>query len=104
MYIIDFPSIINKISHTIHFADDTNIIISSSDLNELKSKLNSVLCCISKWFQNNQLVPNLNQTHILKFASSRLLDYPLNIAYNIRALTVTETIKFSGMHLDCNLT
>jgi len=54
MYISDFPCIINKISHTILFADDTNILVSSSDLNELNSKLHSVHCCISKWFQNNQ--------------------------------------------------
>jgi len=60
------------------FADDTNILVSSSDLNELNSKLNSVLHCISKWFQNNQLVLNLNRMAIIKFASSKLLTYPLN--------------------------
>jgi len=90
-----------KIPHTILFADDTNILASSSELNELNSKLNSVLCCISKWFQTNQLVLNLNKTHIVKFASSKLLTYPLNTVYNNRALTVTENIKFLGTHLDC---
>jgi len=49
------PCIINKVSHTMLFPDDTNILVSSNDLNELYSKLNSVLCCIFKWFQNNQL-------------------------------------------------
>ena len=85
------------------FADDTNILVSSSDLNELNSKLNSVLCCISKWFQNNLLVLNLNKTHIVKFAFSKLLTYPLNIVYNNQAFTITENIKFLGTHLDCNL-
>ena len=56
MYINDFPCIINKVSHTILFADDTNILVSSSDFNELNSKLNSVLHCIFKWFQNNHLI------------------------------------------------
>jgi len=44
--------------------------------------------------------------HIVKFASSKLLIYPLHTAYNNRALTtsITENIKFLGMHLDCNLT
>ena len=42
---------------------------------------------------------------IEKFSSSRFLTYPLHIAYNNRALTVTENIKFLGsMHLDCHLT
>jgi hypothetical protein len=36
--------------------------------------------------------------------ASKLLTYPLNIAYNGQALTVTENIKFLGMHLECNLT
>ena len=50
------------------------------------------------------MVLNLNKTHIVKFASSKLLTYPLHIAYNTQALTVTENIKFLDMHLDCNLT
>ena len=40
MYINDFSCIINKASHTILFADGTNILVSSIDLNELNSKLN----------------------------------------------------------------
>jgi len=62
-YINDFPCIINKVSHTILFADNTNILVSSSDFNELNSKLNLVLRCISKWFHNIQLVLNLSKTH-----------------------------------------
>jgi hypothetical protein len=42
--------------------------------------------------------------HIINFASSKLLTYPLNIVYKNRAFTVSESIKFLGMHLDCNLT
>ena len=56
MYINDFPCIINKVSYTILFADDTNILVSSNDFNELNSKLNSVLHCIFKWFQNKHLI------------------------------------------------
>jgi len=78
----DFPCIINEVSHTILCADDTNILVSSSDFNELNSKLNSVLHCTFKWFKNKQLVCNLNKTHIVKFVSSKLLTYPLLIAYN----------------------
>ena len=63
MYINDFPCIINKVSHTILFADDTNILVSSCNLNELNSKLNLEVCCISTWFQNNHLVLKLNKTY-----------------------------------------
>jgi len=50
------------------------------------------------------LVPILNKTYIVKFASSKPLTYPLNNVYNNRALTLNENIKFLGMHLYCNLT
>jgi hypothetical protein len=53
VYSNDFPCAINKVSHTIPFAYCTNILVSSSELNELNSKLNSALRCISKWFQIN---------------------------------------------------
>ena len=72
MYINDFPCNIKKASHTILFADDTNFLVSSCNRNELNSKLNLVLCCISKWFQKNHLVLNLNKTYIVRFASYKL--------------------------------
>ena len=81
-------TLINKISYSILFADDTNILVSSSELNERNSKLNSVQCCISKWFKNKQLVLYLNMTHIIKFASSKLLPYPQNTVYNNRVLSL----------------
>ena len=65
MYINDFPRTINKVSHIILSATDNNIIVSSSDIDELNSVLNSVLRCNSELFQNNQLVLELIR-HILK--------------------------------------
>ena len=70
------------------FADDTNILVSSSDLNEL----NSVLCCISILFQNNQLVLNLNNSHTVKYAYSKLLTYPLKTVYTVEP----QSIIFQG--------
>jgi len=51
-----------------------------------------------------RLVLKLNMMYIVIIASSKLLTYPMNKAYNNRALTVTKNIKFLGMHMDCNLT
>ena len=47
------------------FADDINILVFTNDPNEPNSKLNLVLCCVSKQFQNNQLVLNLNKMCII---------------------------------------
>jgi hypothetical protein len=100
----DFPCIINKVAHTILFADDTNILVSLNAQNGLNSKLNLVMNCISKWFQNNQLVLNLNKTHMVKFTSPKTLVYPLHTAHNNEAHNVGENVKFLGTHLDCHLT
>jgi hypothetical protein len=104
VYNNDFPSIIGKVSHTILFADDTNILVSSSDHIELNTKLNKVFCCISEWFQINQLALNLNKTQLIKFTSSKSSTYPLHVSYNNQVVTVAENIKFLGVYLDCHLT
>jgi hypothetical protein len=95
VYINDFPCIINKVS---------DILISSNNFTELNSKLNALLHCISRWFQNNQLVLNLSKTHLVKFASSKSPSYPLHVSYNKQAISVTANIKFLGLYLDCHLT
>ena len=69
----------HRTSHTTLFADDTNILVSSIGLNEL----NSILCSFSEWFQNNQLVLNLNKMHIVKFASSKLLRHVSGLQSNL---------------------
>ena len=43
------------------------------------------------------------QIHIVKFASFKLLTYSLHNAYNNQALTISKTIIFLGMHMDCHL-
>jgi hypothetical protein len=78
VHINDFPSIIGKVSHTILFADDTNILVSSNDHTELYSNYNKVFCRISEWFQNNQLVLNSNKMQLIKFISSKSSTYPLH--------------------------
>ena len=42
-YINDFSSIISKIPNTVSFADDTSIIISHTNPEELKNNINTVL-------------------------------------------------------------
>jgi len=49
-YINNFPKIINKLSHTTLFAEDTSIVVTSTNCIELNQKLNSNLHHISKSF------------------------------------------------------
>jgi hypothetical protein len=103
VHINDFPSILNNVAHTILYADDTTIIVSSNDLNTLNCKLNLVINRISRWLQNNHLVLNLNKMHMIKLTTAKALEYPLHIVYNNKDLNIDENVKFLGMHLDCRL-
>jgi hypothetical protein len=103
IYLNDVPKIINKLSHTILFADDTSIFVTSTNYIELNQKLNSILHHISKWFQTNQLVLNTNKAYIVKFTSSKALIYPLNIIHVDKTLAVAEIIKFLGLLVDSHL-
>jgi hypothetical protein len=46
------------------FADDTSIITTSPDIIQLQSNLNLVIGKINKWFQNNQIILNLDKTFL----------------------------------------
>jgi hypothetical protein len=95
VYVNDLPSILKGLVHTILYADDTTVIVSSKDITTFNYKINLIMNCISKWFQNNQLVLNLEKMHVIKFTIPKALDYPLHIEYNDQDLTTDENVKFS---------
>ena len=72
-----FPQKIEKLSHTILFAEETSILVTYTNYIELNQKLHSILCHISKWFQTNQLVLNTDKTYVVKCTSSETLIRPL---------------------------
>jgi hypothetical protein len=100
IYLNDFPKIINKLSHTILFAEDTSIFVTSTNYIELNQKLNSILHHIYKWFETNQLVLNTNKAYMVTFTYSKALICPLNIIHADQTLAVAETIKFLGLPAD----
>ena len=53
IYINDLSLTISKIANPILFADDTSIIISSTNPEEFKSNFSSVLIETINWFQSN---------------------------------------------------
>ena len=51
IYINDLPKIMDKLSHTILYADDTNIVVTSTEYNDLHNTVNVTLQLITEWFQ-----------------------------------------------------
>ena len=61
------PLQINAISDPILFADDTSVLISKDNCEDFQQTANLVLSNMSKWFEANQLVLNMEETNMLKF-------------------------------------
>ena len=98
----------DKHSHTtlyyiILYADDTNIIVTSTDCNDLHKTVNVTLQVISEWFQINQLVLKNNKTFAINFSCTKTPTRTLNITLDNQNLTLIESTNFLGTHLDINL-
>jgi hypothetical protein len=103
IYINDFPLLIRKYSYIILFASDKSIIDTSNNYAELNQNLNFLLQFSSKWFKINQLVLNTNKTYTVEFLSYKAPIYTLHLIDADQTLSVTDTIKFLGLHLDSHL-
>jgi len=69
-------------SHTILYADDTNITVTSTNYNDLHTTVNVTLQFISEWFQTNKLVLNKNKTFAINFPCVKTPSRTLNIILN----------------------
>ena len=61
VYINDLAATIRKIANPILFADDTSIIVTSTDVREYQTITTQVTSEILKWCQANLLTLNLNR-------------------------------------------
>jgi hypothetical protein len=86
------------------FADDTSILITSANYDELILDFRSVLSPISKLFQAIQLMLNIEKTSLVKFAPTKLYLCPLNLSYVGQTLFELNNVKFLGLQLDSQLT
>jgi hypothetical protein len=59
---------------------------------------------MSKWFEANQLVLNMEKTSMLKSKTCNLPHQPLTIAYKQKYIKAITNIKFLGIKIDICLT
>jgi hypothetical protein len=67
LYVNDLPAVIKDISKPTLFADDINLILTTSDSTQFKENLNIALGKIIRWFQANSLTMNFNKTYYMNF-------------------------------------
>jgi mannose/fructose/N-acetylgalactosamine-specific phosphotransferase system component IID len=100
MYINDLPLNVNSVLETILFADDTSVIISSRNFEDLCSVSSLVPSCMIKWLTANNLVINLGKTNIMKFISKISAHFTLHLGYKEKYIQQTWNTTLLALQTD----
>ena len=85
IYVNDSPQGINQFVNPVIYADDTSVLVSAQNLEDLKSNFDFTLHYISDWFFFNGLTLNMDKTNIIKFSSSHFQN-PLHQGESINVI------------------
>ena len=93
-----------KYSTTIHFADDTTLLVNNKSLKQLKKHLNLDLRFLCNWLKANKISLNASKTELLLFHRvGKVIDYDLKIKLNGKRLIPSRYVKYLGIIIDCHL-
>ena len=100
MYINDIPNS-SKFDITL-FADDTYLMLSGTNLKELKFEVNEELKNLDVWFCRNKLSANYSKTKymIINKVPHKLIDEPFKIGLIGSLLERTESVNYLGVFID----
>ena len=85
----------------VHFAVDTTVFASDSDINNVHATVNRELVGVDNWLMANILSLNVSKTaYMIIFNQKNVID----IRIRDSILTKVSTVKFLGITLDENLT
>jgi hypothetical protein len=82
------------------YADDTSVLISGDNMQDIQTKSRHVLKSLNHWFKNNNLFLNFKKTKVLKFETTKRGNMPLQLYYNNEVLYDAMNIKFLGLEID----
>jgi len=89
---------------TVLYADDTNIMITGSNLNTLQENVNNSITAAQTWFSTNNLIVNTDKTSTMRFNNHQKLNPVVpNVSFNHKKLPNCVTTKFLGIHISENL-
>jgi hypothetical protein len=103
LYINDLPKTLNKTNVPILFADDTSLIVRSSNAEELQTKMVSAVANAHNWFQINSLSINVDKTHYIRFKTKNKPTFDIQIVCNNNKITSVPHCKFLGIYLQDSL-
>jgi len=70
IYLNDLPYALPQGGKKVIYADDTSVLLTAKNDEELKTKINCTLDYMIGWFSANGLALNMEKANIMKFTSS----------------------------------
>ncbi|MCG7879537.1 MAG: reverse transcriptase domain-containing protein [Candidatus Thiodiazotropha endolucinida] len=108
LFINDLPQVLlNSVSSTDLYADDTTIYDIQSNIKSLETNLQNALFLLTKWCRENGMVLNTDKTKVMLITSRQkrtiMKDKNLLLNYNDVELKLTSKEKVLGVHIEDNL-
>jgi len=103
IYINDLPQTINSLADPVLFADDTSMIVKSTEPWEFLHSIQRNIINADRWFKSNSLLLNMDKTHLLQFYTKIGQIMDLEVCYENKQITTVNTIKFLGLIIDSTL-
>ncbi|PNF22769.1 hypothetical protein B7P43_G06670 [Cryptotermes secundus] len=103
LYINDLSSALNTDDRLLLYADDTSIVVSGIDIDEIQVRSNLVLNSLSRWFAVNGLSLNLKKTKVVKFDTTNRDNMSIHLKFNDEILHQETHVKFLGIEIDKTL-
>jgi len=83
------------------FADDTNILVSQANMNNLQYKLNNVMNDLQAWFTLNGLVVNVEKSLAMSFHTAQNKKPVLpHVIFEVRDIPYNIETKFMGIYIN----
>ena len=103
VYINNLPKAIKYKALPMLFADDTSILITSPNSNQLHSDLNTVFAQLNKWFKSNLLFLNFDKFYFIQFNNASKCMAVTEIEYEDEQISTANETKFLGLYINNNL-
>ena len=103
LYINDLPKAVRHKALPILFANDTSILITNPNSNQLQSNLNIVFAQLNKWFRSNLLFLNFDKTPFIQFNNGSKCTSVTQIEYEDEKISIANEINFLGLYINNNL-
>lgn len=101
---IIFLNDLGNISHDFtitNYADDTNLLVSGSNMEQLLINAENALSLTSNWFSQNKLILNDNKTKLVLFRTKQYqIEKPENILLCGKNCTINNNTKFLGITIE----